>query len=229
MTVRNRKSRAVRHISETATIPLELSQRFFASCKPQGYIRLISDDVLFEQGDIGECFYYVISGQVQLSYIRHDGTELIIDILGPGALCGEGPAFDGSPHFARAVALNDAVVAELQIEDLQREWSDNPEIGAMLLHLLSRQHRGFVNRLVQSSGYSVEERVRQLLWSTTAPFPDSPVPGWRSCAYFSHSQIAKLTGATRVSVTRALGRMNGTGKIQVGQRFICVHEDLLIP
>src|SRR5690606_30648112 len=53
------------------------------------------DTVLYEQGDISTRFYFVLKGLVQISIFRADGSEVVLELMGPETICGEGSAFDG--------------------------------------------------------------------------------------------------------------------------------------
>ena len=46
--------------------------------------------------------------------LRPDGTELVMEFMGKGALCGEAAAFDGLPRFSMATVLEDATLVALQ-------------------------------------------------------------------------------------------------------------------
>ena len=62
------------------------------------------DTVLYEQGEISTRFYFVLKGLVQISIFRADGSEVVLELMGPETVCGEGSAFDGLPRFSSAAA-----------------------------------------------------------------------------------------------------------------------------
>src|SRR5882762_1911843 len=67
--------------------------------------RFAEGEQLYRQDEVNSCFYFVKSGLVQVSIFRRDGTEVVLENMGPNDLCGEGAAFDGLPRFSTAVAV----------------------------------------------------------------------------------------------------------------------------
>jgi CRP-like cAMP-binding protein len=66
-------------------------------------------DVVFAEGDRGDCMYVVKSGAVSL---RQDGNEL--EEVGPGGLFGEMALIDLGPRSASAVAVTDCELVSLE-------------------------------------------------------------------------------------------------------------------
>jgi CRP/FNR family transcriptional regulator, cyclic AMP receptor protein len=65
------------------------------------------NEVLYEQGEVSSRFYFVLKGLVQISIFRADGCEVVLELMGPNTICGEGSAFDGLPRFSSAVTVED--------------------------------------------------------------------------------------------------------------------------
>ncbi|WP_407121333.1 cyclic nucleotide-binding domain-containing protein [Bradyrhizobium sp. STM 3561] len=53
----------------------------------------------------GPTHAYVVSARLSVTMIEQAGQKLLIDIVAPGALCGEGAAFDSIPRFSIASAI----------------------------------------------------------------------------------------------------------------------------
>ena len=101
-----------------------------ASCGRRRKFR--KHEMLYEQGTTSSKFYLVLSGLVQVSIVRVDGVEVVLEYMGPETILGEGAAFDGLPKFSSAVAIEDADTIEFE-----HLASRQPEVRIMdLLHRL---------------------------------------------------------------------------------------------
>jgi CRP/FNR family cyclic AMP-dependent transcriptional regulator len=78
----------------------------FMAAEHLGRRREVAKDVtLYRQCDPGSSFFYVISGRVQVEIFQEDGTEFILELMGAGALIGEGAAVGGQRHISTATTL----------------------------------------------------------------------------------------------------------------------------
>jgi CRP/FNR family transcriptional regulator, cyclic AMP receptor protein len=66
-------------------------------------------DTIFEQGDLGDEFFVVVSGEVE---IRSGSRRL--ETLGPKGIFGEMALIDESPRSATVIALTDVTVAPIK-------------------------------------------------------------------------------------------------------------------
>src|SRR5690606_21710703 len=88
---------------------------------------------IYDQGQISSLLYVVVSGRVQVSMDRPDGFELILEIMGPGVILGEGAALDGLPRFSSATAIEPASVIEFRSQDLPEAFARNPKLATSFL------------------------------------------------------------------------------------------------
>ncbi|MGA3037760.1 MAG: cyclic nucleotide-binding domain-containing protein [Vulcanimicrobiaceae bacterium] len=62
-------------------------------------------DTIFLKGDIGNCMYVLISGQVQIKL-----EDLILDVINPGGMFGEMGIIESAPRSAMAIATSPSTV-----------------------------------------------------------------------------------------------------------------------
>ena len=67
-------------------------------------VTLRVDEVLFEQGDVGDALYAIIDGAVEISVLSRDGRKLTLDVLRDGSLLGEIALFDPGQRTATVTA-----------------------------------------------------------------------------------------------------------------------------
>ena len=68
-------------------------------------------EILFHRGDTAEAFFFVESGQVELSLISRDGQKKIVEVIAHGRTFAEAIIFMGEGKFpVTSEALSDSVV-----------------------------------------------------------------------------------------------------------------------
>ena len=87
---------------------------------------LAKDDVLFEQGDPGDCLYVLLEGQLGVKLQEADGNTIEIDELHPVVCVGEMALLTGQPRAATVYALSDAELIVFSRAGFERLKSEYP-------------------------------------------------------------------------------------------------------
>lgn len=169
--------------------------------------------VLYEQGEISSRFYFVLKGLVQISIFRIDGAEVVLELMGPDTICGEGAAFDGLPRFSSAVAVEDTETIEFDSGKLSPAFREHPEFASSLLRVTSLKQRVLAIRLKHLTSREPQERIMELLTRLEEMFAIEHPKGRLLVTQLTHEQIAAMTGTSRVTVTRTLQRLREQGRI----------------
>ncbi|HZT04771.1 MAG TPA: Crp/Fnr family transcriptional regulator [Steroidobacteraceae bacterium] len=199
----------------TWRIPSELSEKL-ASYSDYGQLRALpKHQTLYEQGETSTKFYFVTSGLIQVSITRVDGSEVILELMGPQTICGEGPALDGQPRFSRAVSVLPTEVVEFDANKLAPLFQRDPDFAVTLLRVASLKQRVLAVRLEHLTCREPEERIVDLLARLRQMCSKRHAGGDLLATYLTHEQIASMTGTSRVTVTRTLGRLRQYGMIDI--------------
>jgi CRP-like cAMP-binding protein len=91
-------------------------------------------ETLIREGDDGERFYVILSGEVA---VARGGTE--VARLNRGAYLGEMSLLTGEPRSATVMATTDVAVLELDREAFGRHFSAHPERAQQMSDLLARR------------------------------------------------------------------------------------------
>ena len=94
-------------------------------------LRLAVDEVLFEEGDLGDSMYVVVDGSVRITRATATLAE-----LGPGECVGEMAALDWEPRSATVTALKPTLLIRLERNDLMDLLADYPELVEALAGVL---------------------------------------------------------------------------------------------
>jgi CRP-like cAMP-binding protein len=178
-------------------------------------IRFRKNEQVYEQGELSRHLYVVLSGRIRVSMVRADGYEFLLEIMGPGALMGEGPALDGAPRFAAAVATEDSELLRFAVGDLPGAIERNPELAPAILSVTAAKQRNLANRLLALTMASPKSRIAEMLFRLSGSYGVQQGGHLVIETRLSHEQIAALVGVTRVTVTRAMQELTSAGILKV--------------
>ncbi len=193
-------------VSETLRVPSAMLAYLLKLTPAPARRKFAKGRALYRQDEVSDQVFVVVSGRVGVTMLRSDGQELLIDIVGPGALCGEGAAFDGLPRFSSANAMEDCEALVIPAADFCKLMSSHAELAPLVVQTLALKQRMLATRLAQVTQASPEVRITELLSQITAP--DSPT------IVLTHQQIANLIGASRITVTRAMQKLRRDGAVR---------------
>jgi CRP-like cAMP-binding protein len=121
-------------------------------------LHLPRGEVIFNRGDACQGFYLVVYGQVKLAFISSDGSEKVVEIIGPGFSFGEALMFAERPYIVMAQTLADSMLLHVSTQVVFAEIERDPRFARKMLAGLSRRLHGLVSDLESYSLQSGTER-----------------------------------------------------------------------
>ncbi len=97
---------------------------------------------LFREGDLGDAFYVVIAGEVDILV----GDELV-ETVGPGGVVGEMAMIDGGARSASAVARTDSRVVRLDEKRFKFLVQQTPNFAVQVMRIMADRLRRMDSRL----------------------------------------------------------------------------------
>jgi CRP-like cAMP-binding protein len=95
-------------------------------------------EIIFSEFEIGDTFYLIQSGRVQLVKITGD-IERTLDVLHPSEMFGEMAILEDSPRSATAIALDEVKVLEFNSQNFEILLLGNPQIALKLLKMFCKR------------------------------------------------------------------------------------------
>jgi CRP/FNR family transcriptional regulator len=188
------------------------------------------NEVIFLEGDAGDCFYLVLTGEVRIFKLSPDGREKTLALIGEGDFFGEMALIDSKARSASAGALTKAKLAVLHRDHFNALIYEHPEIALkMIVQLAERLRRA--NQQIESLAFQdVRERLIQFILQYATLAEDGSCVVARKV---THQEIANLIGSSRESVTRMLGQLQDEGYITFDGKIIVIQdrerlEDLIL-
>jgi len=203
-----------RHVSPTWSIASPLI-RTWREIAPAGRtITLPAGVQLYAQEEISRNFYLIEKGAIQATYYHPDGAVLVLEIMGPGSLFGEGSAFDMQPRQITAETLSQVRAVEFNADEVAQAMGSDPRIGLTLIRIMSSKQRSLIPKLAMTAKRSHEASLLNLLLRF--------VSYGELSIQLTHAQMAEIIGASRITVTRTLARLRRDGLVVLGNGVVTV-------
>ena len=174
--------------------------------------------ILFRKGDSCAGFYVVVYGQVKLAFGASDGSEKVVEILGPGQSFGEAVMFLDKPYAVFAETLTDSLLVHVGRAVILQELERSPDFARRMLGGLAHRLHLIVGDLEGYSLKSGTQRVigyllRDVAGEQTGRTAEVTLPATKSV-------IASRLSITREHFSRILHELSDAGLIKVSGRNI---------
>jgi CRP/FNR family cyclic AMP-dependent transcriptional regulator len=186
---------------------------------------------IYQQGEISDRFYQLVSGRVRMFLGNPDGREHVLAIVEPGGLFGEAACFDGLPYHTSTITVQPSTVRVFPREAILAAMRTQPAVTLEIVRSITRKQRLFALQIESAMFKKAPARVAFIL-SRLATFYGVPLPGGhgtRIALHLSHEVLASMIGVTRVTVTREIGALIRDRVVTRDKRHlvICQPERLL--
>lgn len=176
--------------------------------------------VIFHLGDPGGLLYIIESGKVKIYYPNAEGQEVVLAILGQSEFFGDLALFDDSPRSATAETLEPTHVYTLHREEFIRYIRNNPEFAIDVMGQLASLIRQMNEQISDVFFLDLPGRLARKLLTLAEKHGEEVQEGVYIPLTLTQTDLAEMTGATRVSVNKALRRFRNAGWVSVsGRRF----------
>jgi CRP/FNR family transcriptional regulator len=178
---------------------------------------------LFSQGDPADGMFLIKGGRVKLSKVLEDGTELTLDIRKAGDFVGENMFSEEGHYPVSAYCLEDTLTCGFSRSQFEQLVLQHPKVGLQIIKNLSERISWLTRRVGSLAVTNIEDRLYRVLTSVAKEHGTMSPHGTVIQFLLTHEDLSFLTGAHRVSITRAMKALKAAGKI--------IHKDkrLILP
>ena len=103
-------------------------------------------EVIFREGDPGDCAYIVESGGVEISMLQQHGQRATVSRIGEGGLFGEMAVIDDQPRTATAIALSPTTLVSISRNQINEHLSHGDSVVNLLLKVILERYRSTLDR-----------------------------------------------------------------------------------
>ena len=180
------------------------------------------DQVIILAEEEGDALFIISMGQVKVSIVSEDGREVILSLLGEGAVFGELSLLDGKPRSANVVATRDTELYMVRRADFLQLLCRVPQIAVGLLAELASRLRRTDRKIEGLALLDVTSRISETLLQLAADQGHQSHDGLVLEGRPTHQQLANMSGTTRETVSRVLKRLEAQGYLSVAGRTITI-------
>ncbi len=137
-------------------LPEDMLQRLIGNEAPHLYPK---GQLLFQQGDQADHFYFVFSGWVKLYRLMPSGEEAIVHIFTTGETFAEAAMFAGHKYPVTAEIVADARLLSINSNHFEKQISESPKIALRMLATTAERLKQLVTEVEQIKGRNALERV----------------------------------------------------------------------
>jgi len=192
-------------------------------------LRKAPGSVLVSEGQTPDGLYIVLRGRVNLLRAADGGRDLILAALGPGEVFGEACAFGGLTMSTTAVAAVQSELLRIPPEALVEHLRREPETMLRLMRLQSDKLREVEAVASGLALCDVEERLRRTL-ARLARRQGRRGPastGWILAPVPTQSELARMVGSCRETVSRTLTAMARSGLVSASGRRMILDDKIM--
>lgn len=184
--------------------------------------RFASGQTIFHLGDPGGLLYIINRGKIKISYNTSEGQEVVLAILGPGDFFGELALLDDTPRSATAESLEPTETWTLHRDDFIHYITENPAFSLHVLQTLAQHIRRLNSQLADIFFLDLPGRLARTLLHLAEQYGRETDEGILIDLPLTQTDLAEMTGATRVSINKAIGRFRRSGWIKTAGRKVII-------
>lgn len=186
--------------------------------------KLSKGSLLFRQGDPADEMFLLKAGRIRLDKIFEDGSQITLDIRKAGDFTGENMFSEQGEYPVSAVCMEDTMTCGFTRQQFEAAVLAYPNIGLQIIKTLSQQIDQLSSRVGSLATPSIEDRLFRVLSNVAREHGKTVAQGRAIRFSLTHEDLSFLTGAHRVSITRAMKALKQAGKIILQDRTLILTE-----
>ncbi len=175
---------------------------------------LAAGQTFLRPGQWVEAFAYVESGLLQSVLLKPDGQHAIVERIGPGSTCAEGPCLHQQPYTVEMDAVEPTQLVLFDRALMLSLFAKDPEFAISLATIIALKYRGLLLRFDALTGGRPAQRLLELFERIGRMGGERDARGLRIDTVLTHADMAAMTGLSRVTVTRSLARLRRQKRIE---------------
>ena len=116
-------------------------------------------EIVFNRGDPCVGFHLVVYGQIKLAFLSREGSEKVVELVGPGFSFGEALMFMEKPYVVMAQALADSMLLHVSKSVVFAGIERDPKFARKMLAGMSQRLHGLISDVESYSLQSGTQRV----------------------------------------------------------------------
>jgi CRP-like cAMP-binding protein len=180
--------------------------------------------VLCREADTSDWVLLILAGRVKVSVHTSAGTEVVLEVRGPGSLVGELSAIDRRPRSATVTAMEKVTGLVVPYPEFESFLRHHGGVAVLLMRTLAGRLRDADRRRIEFGAHDTTGRVAARLVELAERFGQQTPAGVRIALPLTQDELAGWIGASREAVSKALGVLRSHGWIETSRLRVVVHD-----
>ena len=177
-------------------------------------VRYRKGEVIFREGEQAERLFLIANGRIKLTTASPTGQELLIAVLGRGAIFGELAVVDRGLREMEARAMEEAALFSLDGDQFWTMIEGRPALARRLLELMGRRLRRADQATQDLVFFDASTRLaRKLLELAEEHGEAAGDRGVMIATRVTQEEMAQMIGVSRESANRLISSFSGRGWI----------------
>ena len=186
-------------------------------------INLSAGEVFYTPQELDGKLFILIKGRVRI-YKMEAAREFTLEVVDAGTVFGEMAFTAHRLRNAYAEATEPSILLAMERAEVERLIQQKPLVGLRMISLLSERLHHYETRMEDVTLKEVPARLASLILFLVKS-EGVQVPGEiRVPTRYTHEHLGTMIGANREAVTRAFGRLQDEGALQIRRRIIYVED-----
>jgi len=169
---------------------------------------------LFIEGDASDLLYTVVAGRVKVFKSTPRGTDVILELFGPGDPVGAVAVYESRPYPASAIALEPTSCVLIPRQAFFALLEGYPMMVRGLLVGLTHRLVELTNRLTELSGGRIEGRMARFFLKLGTDMGQRRDDGLFIPLVLSRQELADMIGTTIETSIRIMSRWGKDGVVR---------------
>jgi CRP-like cAMP-binding protein len=176
----------------------------------------------FHQGDPGTVLYVLTQGQVKLTQLTPEGSQVLLRFITPGEMFGGIAALGDTSYPVSAQAAKDCAALAWDGDTLNKLMESYPRLALNALRHLAQRIQELQQRNLELATERVERRVARALLRLARASGRKIEGGVLIDLPLSRQDVAEMTGTTLYTVSRILSGWQEQGIVEAGREKVLI-------
>lgn len=167
------------------------------------------------EGDDRGGLFVVVTGLLHSYFAADADREVMIGLVGPGAMLGHATRFSGGPRLVTAVCMKSSLLLELSEAALDRVAEHRPELWRAIADFTYANMRGVLRMAADLISLAPRQRLAARLLAAAEAQGSTEI-------WLSQELLGEMTGLTRKTVNHHLAALERAGLVETGYGRICL-------
>ncbi len=197
-------------------VPAHVAQALHAAARPRSFA---DGQIIYSQGDSGTEMYHIVSGRVRLSFLNHDGRELVYITFEPGDSFGFSTLIDGAPLPHTAQADGKVRLEVMGAAAFAAIRAHHRELDEALLKLMCLHMRSLSAYVAEAALSDLSLRLARRMLEVARRDEES-----NPAIHLSQSELAMLFGVSRQTINKLLKQFEDEGLVALSYGTVVLRD-----